>query len=359
MPPHIPDILLKDFQPRSLLKRPDNTPEKARFLVVDAHNHLFGDLPPEELLRIMDAVGVQTWVNVTGNVVLPFDEAGYTIERRPIEGFIDHYVKAYPGRFTCLTMSEFARWENFGILAEDDFVDRAIQTFEADVAKGACGFKLTKELGLRFRDKTGAMIPVDDARLEPIFRRVEEMGLPTLIHVSDPEGFFIPMDETNEHYPVLQEFPSWAFQDSFFSKNELLEQRNRLIARHPKMNFILPHVANSPEDLDRVASWLDTYSNTYIDISARVDELGRQPYTARDFFIEYQDRILFGIDMPVSEGAYRAYFRFLETRDEYFEYPDYLGRWGHCRWRIYGLDLPDEALRKVYHENAERVAQGR
>jgi len=131
-----------------------------------------------------------------------------------------------------------------------------------------------------------------------------------------------------------------------------------MIAAHPNTTFILPHVANNPEDLDSVAELLDRFPNVYIDFSARIDELGRQPYTARDFFIKYQDRIMFGTDMPISPDIYRAYYRFLETRDEYFEYPDYIGRWGYSRWRIYGLYLPDEVLRKVYHANAERVIPG-
>ncbi len=115
-------------------------------------------------------------------------------------------------------------------------------------------------------------------------------------------------------------------------------------------------MANNPEDLDSVAALLDRFANVNIDFSARIDELGRQPYTARDFMIRYQDRILFGADMPPSADVYRCYFRFLETRDEYFDYPDYIGRWSGCRWRIYGLRLPDDVLRKIYSENAVRLA---
>jgi len=214
---------------------------------------------------------------------------------------------------------------------------------------------VTKEVGLFFKDSDGRYIPVEDERLFPIWRRAGELGKPVLIHVSDPVAFFLPVDERNEHYLTLQEFPAWSFYGSFYSKWELLEQRNRVIATHSQTRFILPHVANNPEDLDSVARLLDRFPNVVIDFSARIDELGRQPYTARDFFIAYQDRILFGIDMPVRADIYRCYFRFLETRDEYFEYPDYIGRWGYSRWRIYGLGLPDEVLRKIYFENAERV----
>ncbi len=128
-----------------------------------------------------------------------------------------------------------------------------------------------------------------------------------------------------------------------------------MIADHPQTTFILPHVANLPEDLESVGRLLENYPNVFIDLSARIDELGRQPYTAQKFIIQYQDRILFGIDMPARPDIYSAYYRVFETKDEYFEYPDYIGRWGHCRWMLYGLGLPDEVLQKIYRENAINV----
>jgi predicted TIM-barrel fold metal-dependent hydrolase len=202
-------------------------------------------------------------------------------------------------------------------------------------------------------------LAVDDPRLSPIWRRAGELGLPVLIHVSDPVAFFEPIDEHNEHYLTLQEFPGWSFVDSPVSKAELLAQRNRMVAAHPGTTFILPHVANLPEDLASVSELLDANPNVVIDFSARIDELGRQPYTARDFLIRHQDRILFGLDMPVSVEAYRCYFRFLETRDEWFDYPDYIGRFGvYTRWKLFGLGLPDDVLRKIYHDNAARVIAG-
>ncbi|MEN6498470.1 MAG: amidohydrolase family protein, partial [Thermoguttaceae bacterium] len=191
------------------------------------------------------------------------------------------------------------------------------------------------------------------------WRRAGELGIPVLIHVSDPIAFFLPFDAENEHYLTLREFPGWSFQGSHFSKWDLLEQRNRMIAAHPDTTFLLPHMANLPEDLASVGRLLDQFPNVVIDFSARIDELGRQPYTARDFFIHYQDRVLFGLDMPVSPEAYRCNYRFLETRDEYFDYPDYIGRFGvYTRWKLFGLHLPDEVLAKLYYKNAQRVIPG-
>ncbi|MBI2843405.1 MAG: amidohydrolase family protein [Armatimonadetes bacterium] len=341
--------------PEPMLKRPCHIPEKAKFPVIDAHNHLFGDYDHEEMLKVMDEVGVRGFINVTGNTILPYENNCYTIQRRDIRVFVENYIKLHQGRFAAFTMSDFAQWGDPMLLKDNNFTDRAIQHLEEDVARGACGLKVTKELGLFFRDSAGSMIPVDDRRLFPVWQRAGELNAPVLIHVSDPVAFFLPVDERNEHYQTLQEFPHWSFHGSHFSKWELLEQRDRIVGGHPKTTFILPHVANNPEDLDYVSKLLDRFPNVYIDFSARIDELGRQPYSARDFFIAYQGRVLFGADMPVTTNIYRCYFRFLETNDEYFDYPDYIGRWGHSRWKIYGLHLPDSVLKKVYHENALRA----
>jgi hypothetical protein len=353
------ELLLKDYRPKSLLNVPAHIPERARFPVIDAHNHLFGELPADDLIRTMDAVGIRTWINVTGNTTMPLVENTYTIARRDFSTFVDNYVRPHPGRFAAFTMADFAQWGDPVLLRGDKFADRCIGCLEEDVARGACGLKVTKELGLRFRDGDGAMLAVDDRRLSPIWARAGQLGVPVLIHVSDPMAFFLPINGENEHYLTLREFPSWSFCGSHFSKQELLEQRNRMVAAHPKTTFILPHCANLPEDLASVARWLDALPNVMVDFSARIDELGRQPYTARDFFTTYQDRILFGLDMPVSPEAYRCYFRFLETRDEHFDYPDYIGRFGvYTRWKICALDLPDATLEKIYFRNALRIIPG-
>ncbi len=338
-----------------LLRRPVHIPEMPRFPVVDAHNHLYREESPEELIRIMDDAGVGTFVNLTGNVELRKVGAEHRLVRRDISYFMENYVASYPGRFAAFTMAEFAQFDDPALFGTDDFAGRCIASLRADIGCGACGLKILKELGLYFRDRDGSMVRIDDRRLAPIWEEAGRLEIPALIHTSDPVAFFRPVDHRNERYTDLKEYPSWSYHGSFFSKEELLAQRNRMIAAHPKTRFILPHVGNYPEDLDEVARTLEELPNTVIDLSARIDELGRQPYSARDFILRYQDRILFGIDMPVSVEAYRCHYRFYETRDEYFEYPDYAGRWGSIRWRIYGLYLPDEVLRKIYHANAERV----
>jgi predicted TIM-barrel fold metal-dependent hydrolase len=357
MPATLPSFI--DYRPRVLLRTTTHVPARARFPVVDAHNHLFADMPADRMLAVMDDVGVRVFVNLTGNCSVPFDAQGYTIRRRALGIYRTGWMDRAPRSFACFTMSEFARWDDFTLDLDGGFAEQCIATLEADAAAGALGLKVTKELGLRFHEPGGSIIRVDDPRLGPVWRRAGELGLPVLIHTSDPVGYFLPVDADNEHYATLLTYPGWSFHGSQFSKWELLDQRERMMTSHPGTTFICAHVANNPEDLRWVSSLLERRPNVCLDLSARMDELGRQPYTARDFMIRWQDRILFGTDMPISTEMYRCYFRFLETGDEHFDYPDYLGEFnGYTRWKICGLRLPDDVLEKIYHRNALRLIPG-
>jgi len=236
-----------------------------------------------------------------------------------------------------------------------DFGKKEAAKLEEAVKSGCKGLKIYKELGLNYKDKTGKLVPVDDPRLDPIWAKCAELGIPVLIHVSDPVAFFTPIDKYNERYDELADHPSWNFSDAnkYPGKEEILRQRNNVIARHPNTIFIGAHVATYPEDLGRVAMWLDEYPNLYVDISARISDIGRQPYTARKFLIKYQDRVLFGTDTQPNAEAYRIYYRFLETDDEYFDPAG--GHHIQGRWMIYGVNLPDEALEKIYNRNALKI----
>jgi len=208
-------------------------------------------------------------------------------------------------------------------------------------------------LGTKVQDKHGSLLRIDDERLDSLYEKAAELGVPIMYHIADPDAFFLPIDAHNERYEELAAHPEWSYYGSHYGKEELLAQRDRVIARHPKTTFVGAHVAEHPEDLAYVSRLLDQNPNLQVDIGARCAELGRQPYTARDFFLKYADRILFGTDLIPDEDMYRLHYRFLETNDEYFDYPSHASRQG--RWNIYGLFLPDEVLRKVYRDNAIRL----
>jgi predicted TIM-barrel fold metal-dependent hydrolase len=328
---------LGEFHPKSMLVTPEHFIERGRFPVIDYHNHL-DSVEPEDALRVMDACGIEKIVNITmktGDAAL---------------GMIDKFQRADPQRFATIG------WMDWSEVAKPDFVERACQTLERLVERGAVGIKFWKDLGLTVRDGSGALLRIDDERLAPLFDQAAALNIPVMFHTSDPDAFFLPIDPHNERYEELVAHPDWGFYGSQYSKRELLDQRDRVILRHPRTTFVCAHVAENGEHLARVERLLETCPNLYVDISARASELGRQPYTARQFFLRFADRIVFGSDLLPEETMYRLYFRFLETADEYFEYPSHASRQG--RWNIYGLHLPDEVLRRVYRENALRLLQG-
>ena len=206
------------------------------------------------------------------------------------------------------------------------------------------------------RAKTSKLVAIDDERIDPIWEECGRLGIPGIpvaIHSTDPEAFFTLTDKHNERYEELMRNPTWSFYGADFPRKEkLLEERNHVFAKHPRTNFVALHVANWPENLDAVSAWLRKYPNMSVEFGAREAELGRQPRRARQFFTEFQDRIMFGTDSEPDPKMYANYFRWLETADEYFEYWGYPGQ---GRWEIYGMELPDEVLEKVYHKNAERM----
>jgi predicted TIM-barrel fold metal-dependent hydrolase len=325
---------LSEFQPRSTLVTAEHHVQRARFRVIDYHNHLDA-LDPAEVLRIMDACGIERIVNIT---MKTGDEAIKMIDKF-------HSVDAE--RFATIG------WMDWSGLEDDDFVDVTLDRLERLVEHGAKGIKFWKNLGLSVRDGKGNLLQVDDERLAPIFDKAAELGIPVMFHIADPDAFFLPVDGHNERFEELAAHPDWSFHGSHFSKKELLDQRDRVIARHPKTMFVAAHVAECGENLARATQLLENHPNVLLDISARASELGRQPYSSRALFLKFPDRILFGSDLVPEESMYRLYFRFLETADEYFDYPSHASRQG--RWQIQGIYLPDEVLRKVYRDNALRL----
>jgi len=342
---------------KSCLFTEEHIPLKARFPVVDAHNHLWGQWDKiGNILKVMDECGIVSYCDLTSNISLKMKDGGYELEAGDFNKFLTQ-TQRHPGRFFGFTTATFNRPADKPLFEDaKEFVKNTIQTLNEHVKAGAKGLKILKELGLHYRDSSGELINFDDERLAPIWEECARLGVPVLAHQSDPCAFFESPTLENEHFESLKKYYSWSFADKKFPrKSELLERRDRVVKRHPDTIFMLPHVANFAENLEYVSRLLEENSNVYIDISARLDELGRQPYTAREFMLRWQDRIYFGADMPASLDMYRSYFRFLETFDEHFIPPDYDGSFDRFRWRICGIGLPDNALKKIYHQNILKI----
>ena len=345
-PDDIRELKLRDWEPKSMMVTKTTVLEKPMFPVVDVHNHLGGGkerLTPQTVQRYlteMDEAGVKTVVNLDG---------GWGDRLKETLAALD---QAHPGRFLTFALV------NFADLDSDDWGKREATRLEEGFKAGAKGLKFHKSLGLTVKTKDGKVLAVDDPKLDPIWETCAKHGRPVVIHVADPAAFFTPLDRFNERWHELNKNPNWLFADQqrFPKRQEILDQLHRVIAKHPRTTFINTHFGNNAEDLGAVAAALDKYPNMYVDIDARISELGRQPYTTRKFFLKYQDRIMFGTDTTPRRDAFRIYYRFLETEDEYFDCSASHHRQGF--WNIYGIHLPPEVLDKVYRKNAERVLFG-
>jgi predicted TIM-barrel fold metal-dependent hydrolase len=356
---------LGEFEPKSMLVVSQNPVAKARFPVIDVHTHVSGlfrrtpdpndplqGTPEERLAKIvewMDEINMQTMVNLTGGT-------GETLQRN-----IEKMQNEHKGRYLIFTEPSYDR------LHEADYPSWQADELGRAHEAGAKGLKLTKTLGVYLREngKEGPLVKIDDPRFDPMWEAAGKLGMPISIHTGDPDAFFTPIDRFNERWEELGNHPNWSFYGKDYPpKAELLAARNRVIAKHSGTTFICLHVANHPENLDEVSHWLDQYPNMNVEIGARLGELGRQPRRARKFFEDYQDRIMYGTDasphgssvpqQDLTPAMFQCYFRFLETLDEYFDYaPAPTPPQG--RWKIYGIGLPDEILKKVYHNNAAKI----
>lgn len=339
-----------------MLVLPEQRPARAKFPAVDVHVHCRHKLrqSPEalaEYVRLMDNQNIAISVSLDG-------ELGERFEEHKKFLWTD-----YPDRFVIFANID---WQGDGKADQPatwdcqraDFARRMAVALADAKQRGASGLKIFKDLGLVYRNPDGSLIAIDDPRWDPIWTACGELGLPILIHAGDPAAFFQPLDRFNERYEELARHPDWHFPaEKYPTHAEILASFLRVVERHPQTNFIGAHFANNPENLAELGDWLDKYPNLYVELAARIAELGRQPRAARQFCLMYADRILFGTDGPRDVKRLAPHWRLLETADEYFPYAeDQYPPQG--LWNIYGLDLPDEVLRKIYNENAARLIPG-
>jgi len=329
---------IEEYQPKSTLVTKEHKIGRAKFPFIDIHSHHWNPTPEhvEELIRGMDSINLKLLVNLSGGTGEQLRQTVATMKGR------------YPDRFVVFANLSYEDIDTPG------YGKRAAARLEQDVKNGAQGLKIFKNFGMDVKYANGARVHVDDPEFDPIWDKCAELKLPVLIHIAEPSAFFDPWDYRNERWLELKEFPQRARPPSRYPPFEtLIAERNHLFAKHPKTNFIAAHLAFHGNDLERLGKTLDSLPNMYVDIAAVLAELGRQPYSAHDFLVKYQDRVLMGKDI-YDVDEYKWYFRALETRDEYFEY--YRKR--HAFWRIYGFQVPDEVLKKIYHKNALKLVPG-
>ena len=329
--------------------------ERPAVPAIDAHNHLgpspfsgpWAMNPPGDLGAILDTSGVAAIVDLDGG----WGDA--------LRHELDRWYRGLPGRVAVFAGLDYEAWKT-----TPSFGELEARRLREGAAAGAAGLKVWKTLGLGARDSAGRLVSVDDPRLDPLWAAAGELGIPVTIHVADPIAFFEPLDETNERWEELQAHPDWHFWptrprdrsdlEGFPPFDELIDGLEAVVVRHPTTTFIGAHVGCAPEDLRRVSTILERAPNFHVDIAARLAELGRQPYTARAFFLRWPERILFGTDLAPDPRTYALHARFLETSDESFDY-DVEGPPSQGRWQVHGLGLPADVLAAVYAGNARRL----
>ena len=326
-------ILLKDYAPRSSLIEKKTFVEKARFPAIDVHTHVVATTPKEvtEWVKTMDDVGIQTSIILTNATGHEFDK------------LVDLYLKPYPSRFIlfCGMVSER--------IDAADYQERVLAELQRCYNKGARGVGEWTDKGLGFTNDSmldpAKRLHADDKRLDAFWDKCAELNMPVSFHIADHPSSWQPLDVYQERTPDFQHFNQ--FGKAGLSYEQLLKTRDNLLERHPNTIFLACHLANEGNDLDRLAKLLDRFPNLYLDIAARDYELGRAPRSALNFLTKYSDRILFGTDMGRKKSMYQAWWRLLESKDEFMT--------GRVWWRYYGLGLPSHILRRLYSRNAKKI----
>jgi predicted TIM-barrel fold metal-dependent hydrolase len=336
--PELTAPTIVDYRPKSTVVADEHPVPRAKFPVVDAHSHLrITAANIDQTIKEMDALNLRVLVNLTAGSGEGLREAVQTIR-----------TGKYPDRFRVFAN---VNWNGAG---GPGWKEKEVAALEQAIKDGAIGLKVTKGLGLNARKADGSRLKVDDPDLDPIWQTAAAHNIPVLIHVADPAQFFAPIDYHNERWLELALFPGRQYpSDKFPSFEELMGERDRMFARNRKTRFINAHFGWHGNDLPRAAKHLDSLPNVVLEVGAVLYEFGRQPRAAREFFTKYQDRVLFGKD-AYEPSEYPYYWRVFETNDEYFDYyRDY-----HAFWKLYGMGLPDNVLRKLYYQNALKIIPG-
>ncbi|MEP6734260.1 MAG: amidohydrolase family protein [Chryseolinea sp.] len=327
----------EDYDPPSSLVVPEHKLTKAKFPFIDVHNHQW-NMSTQDLAQLtseMDKMNMAVMVNLSGR------GRGST---EFLEKSLEAIKTSAPKRFIIFTNMDFSA------IDDPEWQGRMVKQLEEDVRKGANGLKIFKNLGMFTNDTKGNRIHIDDPRIGPIWDKCGELGIPVLIHAADPKQFWEPIDKNNERWLELKTHPGRRHDSDPVKWETIIEEQHNIFKQHPKTKFINAHLGWYGSDLKKLAALMDQFPNMYTEIGAVIAELGRQPRAAKEFLTKYQDRVMFGKDSWVPE-EYETYFRVLETADEYFPYHKRY----HAFWRMYGLDLSDEVLKKIYYKNALKV----
>jgi uncharacterized protein len=342
MPPEFPPPSIVDYRPKSTLVTPVNMKPTPKYQAIDYHGHAAGRLATAEgiagLGAALDTIGVRLFVAADGM-------SGDRLKNAMA------LVNANPKMKDRIRIMTGVNFQGVG----PGWAEKAVAQLDADVAAGAVGIgEINKGLGLSARKADGSRLQIDDPALDPVWQEAAKLNIPVFIHTADPASFFKPIDYANERWLELALFGDRRYPaDRYPTFEQLMTERDNMVRRNPKTTFVIAHMSWYANDLGKLATLMDEFPNVVTEMGAVLYDIGRQPRVAHDFFVKYQDRILFGKDAFQPE-EYPYYWRVFETKDDYFDYyRDY-----HAYWKLYGIDLPDEVLKKIYYKNALRITKG-
>ncbi len=327
------------YDPPSTLVVEEHYLTSSKYPFIDVHSHHW-DMEKADLsvlIREMDSLNMMINVNLSGRGGKLLKAITHNIDSQRLSK-----------RLIVFTNIEIRS------IDDPDWVESTLAQLDFDVTNGAKGLKIYKSQGMFNTDSSGNRIPLNHPKLDPVWKKCGQLGIPVLIHAADPKPFWQPLDSLNERWLELKLRPGRKREnDNPAPWETIIAEQHDVIRRHPNTLFINAHFGWFANDLNHLTTLLDEMPNMYIEFGAVIAELGRQPRKANQFFTKYQDRILFGKDAYVPEEYY-TYFRILETADEYFPY---YKRY-HAFWRMYGMNLDDEILKKVYYKNALHIIPG-
>lgn len=340
-------MTFEEYNPTSTLVVPKHHVYKAKFPFIDVHNHQYRMYEQDlsELVEVMDTLNMAVMVNLSGRSFTRTASGFGMGSPEKLKQAVENVNEHYPDRFIVFTNIDFDG------IGSDNWTSQAVAQLEEDHKNGARGLKIYKSLGFSVNDTEGNRVKVNDPRLDPIWAKAGELNMPVLIHTADPKPFWDEQDSDNERWLELKLRPNRKRgADNPAPFEELIAEQHAMFRKHPETTFINAHMGWFANNLDTLSLLMDDIPNMYVEIGAIIAELGRQPKRANQFFANYQNRILFGKDSWVPD-EYETYFRVLETEDEYFPYHKKY----HAFWRMYGLGLPDDILKKVYYQNALKL----
>tara|TARA_B100001173_G_scaffold230350_1_gene200245 strand:- start:463 stop:1512 length:1050 start_codon:yes stop_codon:yes gene_type:complete len=337
---------IEEYSPISTLKVSENPIKNSKYPFIDVHSHHW-NMAVQDLSSIveeMDDLNMKFMINLSGSGYATFLGKQSLMDLN-LSKSLKNVKENFPSRFGVFVNLDLKK------IDDKDFASKSVKILQNAVKDGAIGLKIYKDLGLTLKDSKGVRVKVDDKRLSPIWNACGELNIPVLIHSGEPSPFFDPIDKYNERWLHARQKPnSFRPSNRYPSFDTVMKEQYNMFKNHSNTTFINAHMGWMANDLDKLEKHLDSLPNVYTEIGAVIGELGRQPRRARRFFIDYQDRIMFGKD-TYKKSEFDVYFRVLETNDEYFDY--YRKR--HGLWKMYGLNLPDEVLKKLYFKNALKL----